>query len=695
MKEKFNLHSLYQPQGDQPSAIQALVSGVREKHKYQTLLGVTGSGKTFTVANVIAQLQLPTLVIAPNKTLAAQLYAEFRDFFPENKVEYFVSYYDYYQPEAYVPGKDLYIEKDADINEEIERMRQSTVRSLIERRDVLVVASVSCIYGWQEPEDYLKNRAKVEKNQKIKKTVLLKQLISLQYERNDIDFKQGCIRVRGSTMDIFPAEAEEEAVRLLFFGDEVEKISIFNPLSGKTIRVIDQYVFFQAKPFVTNEKRLLKVLPEIRREMEERVQWFKSRHRWVEADRLEQRTLYDMELLETMGTCPGIENYSRHLAGRKEGSTPSTIIDFFPSNSLFVVDESHISLPQIKGMHKGDQHRKQNLVDFGFRLPSALDNRPLHWEEFEKKIPRAIFVSATPASLELELSKGRCIEQIIRPTGLVDPQLEVKPTKNQIGDLVDEILDRKKKKESVLITTLTKRMAEDLSYFLLEQGIRAKYLHSDIDTIERVQLLQSLRRGDYDCLVGINLLREGLDLPEVSLVAIMDADKEGFLRSHVSLIQTIGRAARNIKGKVILFADQITPSMDKAINETLRRREKQLKYNQENHIHAESIQKAVKRILDTEEKPEKDAMLPMGADYAEQAEQWSLMIREMEEQMHEKASVLDFEEAAKLRDRIKGIKKQWEENQGIREAFTYDRSSITEKRCGKGKERTGKKRSGS
>jgi excinuclease ABC subunit B len=692
MRERFTLKSTYQPQGDQPQAIERLFEGLKQKKRYQTLLGVTGSGKTFTMANLIERVQLPTLVIAPNKTLAAQLYSEFRDFFPENKVEYFVSYYDYYQPEAYVPGKDLYIEKDADINAEIERMRQSAVRSLVERKDVVLIASVSCIYGWQEAEDYIKNIVKIESNTLFKRKELLQALIHLQYERNDLDFRQGCIRLRGSTMDVFPAESEEEAVRLDFFGDSIQKISIIRPLTGETLRNIDCYTFFQAKQFVTTRQSLMKAIPMIKAEMEERVAYFKLHHRWIEAERLEQRTLYDLEMLENTGACPGIENYSRHLAHREAGTTPSTIIDYFGRDALIIIDESHVTLPQIKGMYRGDQSRKQNLVDFGFRLPSAMDNRPLRWEEFEAKVTQAVFVSATPSPLEISLSGGDFVEQIIRPTGLLDPEIELHSTEGQMPFLLSQIKERQEQKERVLVTTLTKRMAEDLSYYLLEQGIRAKYLHSDIDTIERVQILQALRGGDFDCLVGINLLREGLDLPEVSLVAIMDADKEGFLRSHVSLIQTIGRAARNVKGKVLLFADHTTPSMDLAIKETARRREKQIAYNLEHHIQAESIQKAVKKLLDTDWKAsDGDALGKL--DFAKQENpQWHLLIRELEEQMHEKAAVLDYEEAAIIRDKIKKIKNQWEEWKITQEVTKHDRSSAYETKSGFHQKSTRKKR---
>jgi excinuclease ABC subunit B len=650
MKDRFKLHSIYEPKGDQPAAISSLVEGINRNYKYQTLLGVTGSGKTFTMANVIEKVNLPTLVIAPNKTLAAQLYSELKDFFPENRVEYFVSYYDYYQPEAYVPSLDLYIAKDADINENIERLRQSTVRSLIERRDVIVVASVSCIYGWQEPRDYIENIVKINVDLKLKRDQFVRSLIGILYERNDIDFRRGTVRVRGNIVDVFPAESEEEAVRVEFLGDEISKITVIDPLLGKKIREIWSYTFFPAKQFVTTAERINKAIPNIREELKERIEFFKAKSRFVEAERIEQRTNYDLEILETTGTCPGVENYSRHLAFREEGATPSTVIDYFQKPFLMFIDESHITVPQIKGMYLGDRSRKETLVEFGFRLPSALDNRPLRWDEFESKICKCIFVSATPGALELSMSSN-VAEQIIRPTGLIDPEVVVKPIQNQIDDLIAEINKRVIRDERVLVTTLTKRMAEDLSYYLLEHGIKAKYLHSDIDTIERTKILKDLRNGLYTTVVGINLLREGLDLPEVSLVAIMDADKEGFLRSEVSLIQTIGRASRNINGKVILYADNITESMRRAINETNRRREKQVKYNLENNIEPETIKKAVKNMIEIEDV--KDVKFSI-----KDSSQTLLIVAELEEEMHYMASMLEFEEAAKLRDKIKKLKEK-------------------------------------
>jgi len=652
----FRLTSFYQPQGDQPQAIQTLLHSIQQGNDYATLLGVTGSGKTFTMANLIQALQWPSLVIAPNKTLAAQLYSEFKDFFPENQVEYFVSYYDYYQPEAYVPSKDLYIEKDADINEEIERLRQSTVRSLIERRDTIVVASVSCIYGWQEPSDYLDNLLKIQQGMILNRNEFIKMLLKLQYERNDIQFTRGAFRVRGSLVDVFPAEVEDQAIRIEFGDDIIESISIIKPLLGKKIEEIDSFVFFQAKQFVTSRERLKVALPRIREEIVERIQYFNHLGRPLEAERIQQRAYQDLEYLEQTGGCPGVENYSRHLALRDAGSTPSTIIDYFEPPFLTFIDESHITVPQIKGMYRGDQSRKQNLVEYGFRLPSALDNRPLRWEEFIQKKDKIIFVSATPGDLELSMS-ATCAEQIIRPTGLVDPRIEIQPTQNQIDTLEKEIQATIHQGYRILVTTLTKRMAEDLSICFLEKGIKSKYLHSDIDTIERVEIIKQLREGSFDCLVGINLLREGLDLPEVALIAILDADKEGFLRSRTSLIQTIGRAARNVHGKVILFADSITDSMKKAIEETNRRRELQIQYNQTNHIHPETIQKVVKEMISLDHaQPEKVPGWDKGKKGLNE-DTIKRMIWELESEMHERAKWLEFEEAVKLRDKIKQWKK--------------------------------------
>ena len=652
----FQLTSFYQPQGDQPQAIRTILNAINENKRFSTLLGVTGSGKTFTMANIISDLQWPSLVIAPNKTLAAQLYSEFKDYFPENQVEYFVSYYDYYQPEAYVPSKDLYIEKDADINEEIERLRQSTVRSLIERKDTIVVASVSCIYGWQEPKDYLENLLPIHQGMTIYRNDFVRKLIKLQYERNDIQFTRGTVRVRGNLVDVFPAEIEDQAIRIEFSEDRIESITVIQPMLGKKMQEIDTFVFFQAKQFVTSRERLHIALPKIREEIAQRIQYFQSNGRLLEAERIQQRAYQDLEYLEQTGSCPGVENYSRHLALREEGSTPSTIIDYFKPPFLTFIDESHITVPQLKGMYRGDQSRKQNLVEYGFRLPSALDNRPLRWEEFLTKTDRIVFVSATPGDQERTISEVYA-EQIIRPTGLIDPNVEIRSTENQIDTLEAEIQSTIAKGFRCLITTLTKRMAEDLSVCFLERGIKAKYLHSDIDTIERVEILKQLRDGTFDVLVGINLLREGLDLPEVALIGILDADKEGFLRSKTSLIQTIGRAARNVHGRVILFADTMTDSMRNAIEETNRRRDKQIQYNAENHIQPESIQKVVKEMLWSDHT--QSEIVPGWDSKNEKFDQETIkrLIWELEEEMHEKAKWLEFEEAAKLRDKIKQWKK--------------------------------------
>jgi len=688
----FQLTSFYQPQGDQPDAISTILDLLQRNGRYATLLGVTGSGKTFTMANIIQSVQCPSLVIAPNKTLAAQLYAEFKDFFPKNRVEYFVSYYDYYQPEAYVPSKDLYIEKDADINEEIERLRQSTVRSLIERKDTIVVASVSCIYGWQEPKDYLENLLPVHQGMVIQRNELVRGLIKLQYERNDIQFTRGAIRVRGNLVDVFPAEIEDQAIRIEFTEDKIESITVIQPMLGKKVEQIDSFVFFQAKQFVTTRERLRVALPRIREEIDQRIRFFQAKGRLLEAERIQQRAYQDLEYLEQTGSCPGVENYSRHLALREPGSTPSTIIDYFSPPFLVFIDESHITVPQIKGMYRGDQSRKQNLVEYGFRLPSALDNRPLRWEEFLAKTDRIVFVSATPGDQEMLLSET-VAEQIIRPTGLIDPYVEIKPTENQIDTLEAEISATIRQGYRCLITTLTKRMAEDLSVCFLERGIKAKYLHSDIDTIERVEILKQLRSGTFDVLVGINLLREGLDLPEVALIGILDADKEGFLRSKTSLIQTIGRAARNLHGKVILFADTMTDSMKNAIEETNRRREKQIQYNQENHIQPESIQKAVKEIMWSEQtQPEK---VPGWNTKEERIDQETVkrLIFELENEMHEKAKWLEFEEAAKLRDKIKQWKKVLSERYLTLQEDTNARQKMDQGKSGKTTGSTRKKKS--
>jgi len=651
-RDKFILVSDYEPKGDQPQAIEKLVKGIKKGLRFQTLLGVTGSGKTYTMAQVIARVNRPTLVLSHNKTLAAQLYSEFRDLFPHNAVEYFVSYYDYYQPEAYVPQSDLYIEKDADINEDIVKLRHKTLRSLMERRDVIVVSSVSCIYGWDDPTEFLKGLITIKVGDRVDRRSFVRDLIVLQYERNDIDFSRGRIRVRGDTVDVFPTEMDV-AVRIEFFGDEVESISLIDPLLGTKIEEKESFVFFPAKQFLTTEERIKRAVKSIRRELKERVEYFKRKGKYLEAERLLQRTNFDIEMLLETGYCKGIENYTRHFSGRKPGEPPYTILDYFPEDYITFIDESHITVPQVRGMYLGDRSRKETLVEYGFRLPSALDNRPLKFDEFLERVNQVIFVSATPSDYELSVSE-QVVEQLIRPTGLVDPEVEVRPTENQINDLINEINKRVERNERVLVTTLTKRMAEDLTEYLIEKGLKVKYLHSDIDTIKRAEILRELRAGEFDCLVGINLLREGLDLPEVSLVAILDADKEGFLRSFVSLIQTIGRAARNVSGKVIMYADNVTESMKKAIDETNRRRKVQMEYNKKHGIKPETIRKALKDLIDLPYK---------GKEEIEESwenlsrEEIIYLIMELEEEMYLKAEILDFEEAARIRDKIFELEK--------------------------------------
>ncbi len=655
-RDKFILVSDYEPKGDQPQAIEKLVTGLRKGFRFQTLLGVTGSGKTYTMAQVIARVNRPTLVLSHNKTLAAQLYSEFRDLFPHNAVEYFVSYYDYYQPEAYVPQSDLYIEKDADINEDIVKLRHKTLRSLMERRDVIVVSSVSCIYGWDDPTEFLKGLITIRVGDRVDRRSFVRDLIVLQYERNDIDFSRGKIRVRGDTVDVFPTEMDV-AVRIEFFGDEVESISLIDPLLGTKIEEKESFVFFPAKQFLTTEERIKRAVESIRKELKERVEYFKRKGKYLEAERLLQRTNFDIEMLLETGYCKGIENYTRHFSGRKPGEPPYTILDYFPEDYITFIDESHITVPQVRGMYLGDRSRKETLVEYGFRLPSALDNRPLKFDEFLERVNQVIFVSATPSDYELSVSE-QVVEQLIRPTGLVDPEVEVRPTENQVEDLINEIKKRVEKNERVLVTTLTKRMAEDLTEYLIEKGLKVKYLHSDIDTIKRAEILRGLRAGEFDCLVGINLLREGLDLPEVSLVAILDADKEGFLRSYVSLIQTIGRAARNVSGKVIMYADNVTESMKKAIDETNRRRKVQMEYNKKHGIKPETIRKAVKELIDLpykgkEEIEEFARVSRENLSY----EEINYLIMELEEEMYLKAETLEFEEAARVRDKIFELKK--------------------------------------
>ncbi len=653
--QKFKLVSDYTPKGDQPRAIGELTEGILRGDKHQTLVGVTGSGKTFSMAHVIANVNKPTLVMAPNKTLAAQLFAEFKELFPLNAVEYFVSYYDYYQPEAYVPARDLFIEKDSSINEEIDKLRHGATRSLFERRDVIIVASVSCIYGLGSPDAYKDLVVTVETGQEYPRQELLKDLIKIQYERNDVDFHRATFRVRGDVVEIFPAHEEDRAIRVEFFGDEIDAISEIDPLRGVTYQKIKNVTIYPASHFVTPESLMKRASSNIREELRLRLNEFQQNNKLVEAQRIEQRTQYDLEMMEEIGFCKGIENYSRHLTGRGPGQPPPVLIDYFPSDWLLIVDESHVTIPQVGGMYYGDRSRKENLVEYGFRLPSALDNRPLKFEEFEKLVNQAVYVSATPADYELKQSKGVVVEQIIRPTGLIDPQISVRPIATQVDDLEKEIHGRIAKNERVLVTTLTKRMAEDLTKYYQEKGIKVRYLHSDIDTLERMDILRSLRLGEFDVLVGINLLREGLDLPEVSLVAILDGDKEGFLRSTRSLIQTFGRAARNVNGQVILYADHHTDSMKRAIGETDRRRTIQEDYNRAHNITPQSIQKGIRDALSSIY--EKD-YVTVEADPEDQValENIPRKIESLKKEMRKAAEKMEFETAAAIRDRIKKLR---------------------------------------
>lgn len=658
MTQEFNLVSDFPPQGDQPHAIKKLVEGIRNGYKYQTLLGVTGSGKTFTMANVIQKVQLPTLVISHNKTLAAQLCSEFRRFFPDNAVEYFVSYYDYYQPEAYIPRTDTYIEKDSSINEEIDRLRLSATSSLLERRDVIIVASVSCIYGLGSPTDYQELVLKISKNEISKRDSILERLINIHYERNDIDFHRGCFRVRGDVIEIFPSYLEY-AFRIELWGDKIEAILEINPLTGKAIKRKDTLIVYPAKHFVTTKDKLEKAILYIEEELKERLKYFKKEGKLLEAQRLEQRTKYDLEMLKEVGYCSGIENYSRHISGRKSGEPPATLLDYFPSDFMMFIDESHVTIPQLRGMFAGDKSRKDSLVEYGFRLPSAYDNRPLYFKEIENYMDKVIFVSATPAKYELEGSE-QTVEQIIRPTGLVDPEVILKPVKNQIDNLIAEIKKRTEKKERVLVTTLTKRMAEDVAEYLEEINIKAKYLHSEIKTLERINILKDLRLGKFNVLVGVNLLREGLDLPEVSLVAILDADKEGFLRSETSLIQTMGRAARNINGTVILYCENMTGSIRRAVEETNRRREIQLEYNRKYQITPKTITKTVEEfavINNINSSKDFSTVSEEHEKYLSESNLW-LLIKSLEKEMKQAAKNLDFERAALLRDEIRRLKKE-------------------------------------
>ena len=652
----FQLTSAFQPTGDQPRAIRELTDGVRRGDRHQVLLGVTGSGKTFTVANLVAETKRPTLVIAHNKTLAAQLYGEFRELFPDAAVHYFVSYYDYYQPEAYVPSTDTYIEKDSSINDEIDRMRHAATHALLTRNDVLIVASVSCIYGLGTAEAYYGLLQQVERGQEFLRDRFIRSLIDIQYERNDTDFHRGTFRVRGDTIEVFPPYEEERAVRIEFFGDTVERIHEFDPLRGITLAELDKVAIFPNSHYVSAPETRRRAIDGIRDELRGRLVELKAQNKLVEAQRLEQRTMFDLEMLEQMGFCSGIENYSRWLSGRKAGDPPPCLIDYFPKDFLLVIDESHQTVPQIGAMYRGDRSRKETLVEYGFRLPSALDNRPLKFEEFERMVRQAVYVSATPARYELDRASGVVVEQIIRPTGLVDPEVEVRPVGSQVDDLLAEIRKREKAGERVLVTTLTKRMAEDLTEYYTDVGVKCRYLHSDIDTLERSALIRDLRRGEFDVLIGINLLREGLDIPEVSLVAVLDADKEGFLRSEVSLIQTIGRAARHLNGRVLLYADSVTESMRRALDETNRRREIQRRYNEEHGITPQSVKRNITDLGMAVYQADY-LTVPIAADGAEyQPEQIPRIVEELEREMKKAAEDLEFEKAAALRDRILALK---------------------------------------
>lgn len=673
-KVKFALTSSFEPRGDQPNAIKSLLEGLTDGLQHQTLLGVTGSGKTFTAANIIATTQRPTLVLAPNKTLAAQLYGEMKEFFPNNAVEYFVSYYDYYQPEAYVPASDTYIEKDASINEHIERMRLSATKAILERQDCIIVASVSAIYGLGDPKAYLSMVLHLDRGEKISQGKILARLAELQYERNNVDFRRATYRVRGDVIDVFPAESDEHALRIELFGDEIETLSLFDPLTGKVSQKIPRFTVYPKTHYATPRQTILDALEHIKAELKIRIKEFEDANKLIEAQRIEQRTKFDLEMLVELGYCSGIENYSRYLSGRNPGEPPPTLIDYLPNNALLIIDESHVTVPQLGAMYKGDRARKENLVNYGFRLLSALDNRPLKFEEFNKLQPQTIYVSATPSEYELQLS-GNVVEQVVRPTGLVDPVIYIRPVNTQVDDVLSEITKRVKINERVLITTLTKRMAEDLTAYLGEHGIQVRYLHSDIDTVERMEIIRDFRLGAFDVLVGINLLREGLDIPEVSLVAILDADKEGFLRSERSLIQTIGRAARNVNGIAILYADKMTNSINRAISETTRRRNKQLDYNKTHNITPKTIIKAVRDIMEARiDKRQRDmennikkSKIIKGFDVNQiineeelkllKPHQLATKIKQLEEKMYKCASNLEFEEAAKLRDAVQNLQK--------------------------------------
>ena len=657
----FKLFSDFMPMGDQPKAIRSLCDGISKK-KNQVLLGVTGSGKTFTIANVIESVQKPTLVIAPNKTLAAQLYNEFMDFFPENAVEYFVSYYDYYQPEAYIPSSDTYIQKDSSINEMIDKLRHSATRSVLSRSDVIIVASVSCIFGLGAPEDYISMRVNIEKHMELARDKLLSYLVAMQYERNDIDFSRGVFRVRGDRVEIFPAYEEKKGIRIDFFGDEVDGISEIDPLRGNVTGSLNRVTIYPASHYVTGKSTIQRAIENILDELKKQVEFFRKEKKFIEAQRIEEKTRYDIEMMMELGYCNGIENYSRHITGRAEGEPPPTLLDYFPDGFLLCVDESHIAIPQIRAMYKGDRSRKQTLVSYGFRLPSALDNRPLKFEEFVSKINQVIYLSATPAEFELEKNSSEIVEQIVRPTGLLDPEIYVKKAKNQVDDLLEEINIRQKNNERVLVTTLTKRMAEDLTDYYSDLGVRVRYLHSDISTFERVEIIRDLRAGEFDVLVGINLLREGLDLPEVSLVAILDADKEGFLRSERSLIQTCGRASRNVNGCVIMYADVMTKSMKRAISETDRRRKIQKAYNKQHNIEPTTVKKKIKFVFDSFYEYENMSVEKVSESVSQYhknhdgtTDSIDDIIKSLEQEMNLAAKALEFEKAASIRDQIKEL----------------------------------------
>ena len=679
----FVLQAPFEPAGDQPKAIAELIAGLERGDRFQTLLGVTGSGKTMTMAHALANHGRPTLVLSHNKTLAAQLYGELKSFFPTNAVEYFISYYDYYQPEAYVPTTDTYIEKDASINEDIDRLRLRATSSLMEREDVIIVATVSAIYGLGDPIEYREQMVMLEKGQKIPRNTILRQLVNIQYSRNDVAFERGTFRVRGDTVEIFPAY-EEQGVRVEMWGDEIERISKISALTGETIAVLERAGIYPAKHFITNRPSLERAVAAIRAELAERLTLLRNAGKLLEAQRLESRTNFDIEMMLEIGTCAGIENYSRHLSGRREGERPACLLDYFPADFLVIVDESHVSLPQIRGMYNGDRARKEVLVEYGFRLPSALDNRPLIFDEFMSLVPKAVFVSATPAELELQMCEGVVVEQIIRPTGLIDPEIEVRPVRGQVDDLLNEIRIREKRAERVLVTTLTKRMAEDLTDYLQQMGVRVRYMHSDIDAIERMEIVRGLRLGDFDVLVGINLLREGLDMPEVSLVAILDADQEGFLRSDRSLIQTTGRAARHVRGRAIFYADRMTDSMKRCIEETSRRREIQLAYNAEHGITPRSVSKSIDevrfttRVADSRlEKEERDRLRKVAevASTSYDPAQLDEMIKQLEAEMKTAAAELDFEAAARLRDEVFDLKARRDATPRRRDAFAAIRAS--------------------